>query len=69
MCGMCVCVLDSLVWVYVCGVCMVGVCGIMEWCVCVCSIVRWLCVCLCVYVGNDNPLQYSCLENPMDRGV
>ena len=20
-------------------------------------------------VGNDNPLQCSCLENPMDRGV
>ena len=20
-------------------------------------------------VGNDNPLQYSCLRNPMDRGV
>ena len=20
-------------------------------------------------VGNGNPLQYSCLENPMDRGV
>ena len=19
--------------------------------------------------GNDNPLQYSCLKNPMDRGV
>ena len=19
--------------------------------------------------GNDNPLHYSCLENPMDRGV
>ena len=19
--------------------------------------------------GNDNPLQYSCLENPMDRGL
>ena len=19
--------------------------------------------------GNDNPLQYSCLENPMNRGV
>ena len=19
--------------------------------------------------GNDNPLQYSCLENPMDRGA
>ena len=19
--------------------------------------------------GNDNPLQYSCLENPVDRGV
>ena len=20
-------------------------------------------------VGNDNPLQYSCVENPMDRGA
>ena len=20
-------------------------------------------------IGNSNPLQYSCLENPMDRGV
>ena len=20
-------------------------------------------------VGNGNPLQYSCLENPMDRGA
>ena len=20
-------------------------------------------------IGNDNPLQYSCLGNPMDRGV
>ena len=20
-------------------------------------------------VGNDNPLQYSCLDNPMDRGA
>ena len=20
-------------------------------------------------VGNSNPLQYSCLENPMDRGA
>ena len=20
-------------------------------------------------VGSDNPLQYSCLENPMDRGT
>ena len=20
-------------------------------------------------VGSDNPLQYSCLENPMDRGA
>ena len=19
--------------------------------------------------GHDNPLQYSCLENPMDRGI
>ena len=24
----------------------------------------------CIYVtGNGNPLQYSCLENPMDRGA
>ena len=33
-------------------------------CVCVC-------VCVCVYTGegNGNPLKYSCLENPMDRGA
>ena len=28
---------------------------------------------ICVYIhtgeGNGNPLQYSCLENPMDRGA
>ena len=23
----------------------------------------------CSGEGNDNPLQYSCLENPMDRGA
>ena len=25
---------------------------------------------ICIYVGegNGNPLQYSCLENPVDRG-
>ena len=23
----------------------------------------------CLGGGNGNPLQYSCLENPMDRGV
>ena len=23
----------------------------------------------CPGIGNSNPLQYSCLENPMDRGV
>ena len=42
-----------------------------------------LCVCVCIYIyiytllsqtiyiigeGNGNPLQYSCLEDPMDRG-
>ena len=27
-----------------------------------------VCVCVCV-VGNGNPLQCSCLENPMDRGA
>ena len=36
--------------------------------VCVC-----VCVCVCVYTrpggGHGNPLQYSCLENPMDRGA
>ena len=43
---------------------------------------RWIragvCVCVCVCVcwgrvvngeGNGTPLQYSCLENPMDRGA
>ena len=34
-----------------------------------------LCVCVCMYVcmyvgeGNGTPLQYSCLENPMDGGA
>ena len=23
----------------------------------------------CIGEGNSNPLQYSCLENPMDRGA
>ena len=23
----------------------------------------------CPGIGNGNPLQYSCLENPMDRGI
>ena len=23
----------------------------------------------CIGEGNDNPLQYSCLENPRDRGA
>ena len=33
----------------------------------------YVCVCACVYThigeGNGTPLQYSCLENPMDRGA
>ena len=28
-----------------------------------------MCVCCFTGEGNGNPLQYSCLENPMDRGV
>ena len=24
---------------------------------------------LFIYIGNGTPLQYSCLENPMDRGA
>ena len=35
-----------------------------------------MCVCVYIYIyalyigeGNGNPLQYSCLENPMDRGA
>ena len=24
---------------------------------------------ICSAVGNSNPLQYSCLENPVDRGA
>ena len=30
-----------------------------------------VCVCVCVYTGegNGNPLQYSCLENFMERGT
>ena len=34
--------------------------------VCVC-----VCVCVCVYTGEGNgtPLQYSCLDNPMNGGA
>ena len=30
-----------------------------------------ICMYVCVYIGEDNgtPVQYSCLENPMDRGA
>ena len=28
-----------------------------------------VCVCVCFGEGNGNPLQYSCLENPMDAGA
>ena len=28
-----------------------------------------MCVCVCVCVCVYNPLQYSCLENPRDRGA
>ena len=34
-------------------------------------IYMYMCVCVCVCPGerHGNPLHYSCLENPMDRGV
>ena len=32
--------------------------------VCICIYMR---ACVCIYTGNGNPLQYSCLENSMDR--
>ena len=28
-----------------------------------------MCVCVCVCIANDHYNKYSCLENPMDRGV
>ena len=28
-----------------------------------------VCVCVCFGEGNGNPLQYSCMENPMDGGA
>ena len=34
------------------------------------STMCFVCVCVCVDgEGNGTPLQYSCLENPMDRGA
>ena len=33
------------------------------------NILFWLCQVLVPGGGNGNPLQYSCLENPMDRGA
>jgi len=38
-------------------------------------IILYIYICMCVYIyiytreGNGTPLQYSCLENPMDRGA
>ena len=29
----------------------------------------YITICKIDVEGNDNPLQYSCLENPMDRGA
>ena len=38
---------------------------------CWCSVSHIFCVCLAILVreGNGTPLQYSCLENPMDGGA
>ena len=33
------------------------------------SISSWNSYCYCSAEGNGTPLQYSCLENPMDRGA
>ena len=50
----------------------------LQCCVSLYNVVNQLytCVCVCVYIyipsleeGNGNPLQYSCLENPMDGGA
>ena len=30
---------------------------------------KWLSMHACIEEGNGNPLQYSCLENPRDRGA
>ena len=30
---------------------------------------KWFSMHACIGEGNDNPLQYSCPENPMDRGA
>ena len=49
------------------------VCVCVCVCVCIYYMYMYVCVCVCVSVyigeGNGNPLQYSFLENPMDRGV
>jgi len=29
----------------------------------------WSFVVMCIGEGNGTPLQYSCLENPMDKGA
>ena len=42
--------------------------GIVCVCVSVCACV-FVCVCVSCGEGNGTPLQYSCLENPMDRGA
>ena len=37
--------------------------------ICITYIYRYLSIYLSKKKGNGNPLQYSCLENPMDRGA
>ena len=33
------------------------------------TLLKRLCMRACIGEGNGNPLQYSCLENPRDRGA
>ena len=39
--------------------------------VCVTDTQIYICVCIHIYIGEGNgtPLQYSCLQNPMDGGA
>ena len=66
----CVCVCMSEC-VYVCACECVYVS--MRVCMCASEYVNvcdwvWVCMCECNREGNGSPVQYSCLENPMDRG-
>ena len=71
----CLCAICVHMYKHIVCMCMCSCAGVYIKYVCACTYVcikyvyAYICVCLYIGEGNDTPLQYSCLENPMDRGA